>query len=204
MLNKVELLGKELSYIEDDCIRELTAKIINHIPDYFFDIPASSSGKYHAEFSLGPGGLLRHTKAACKIANDVLNLEWMQENFEKDAMLHKDYIIAALILHDACKSGYPEQGRYTKHEHPLLAEDLIRDVLESYESEAELDNDSLRYDMIRSYVLNVTRLISSHMGEWNVSNYSDIELPVPETFDQFLVHMFDFLASRKYINIDLK
>lgn len=106
-------------------------------------------------------------------------------------------------MHDACKSGYPEQGRYTKHEHPLLVEDLIRDTLESYESEAELDNDGARYDMIHSYIVTVSSLISSHMGEWNKNRYSAVELPTPQTFDQFLVHMFDYLASRRYINVDI-
>lgn len=198
MLDKLKAFETELAYIEDADVRELTSIVINHIPDYFFDIPASSTGKYHPAYSLGQGGLLRHTKAACKIANDMLKLEWLQEN---DVENYKDYIIAALILHDSCKSGYPKHGRYTKHEHPLLATDLIRDSLESYESEAELDGDGERYDKIHKYIIRVCELVSSHMGEWNTSNYSAIELPVPKSFDQFLVHMFDYLASRKYINI---
>lgn len=201
MLDKLKEFETELAYIEDNDIRELTSIVINHMPDYFFDVPASSTGKYHPAYSLGQGGLLRHTKAACKIANDVLKLEWLQEHFEKDTECHKDYIIAALMLHDSCKSGYPKQSRYTKHEHPLLATDLIRDALESYECEAELDGDSERYDKIHKYVIRVCELVSSHMGEWNTNNYSHIELPVPKSFDQFLVHMFDYLASRKYINI---
>ena len=38
------------------------------------------------------------------------------------------------------------------------------------------------------------------MGRWNTSDYSDIVLPLPLTLTQKLVHMCDYLASRKQIN----
>ena len=53
---------KNLEYVEDFKI------LIGLLPDYFFRVAASSTGKYHPAFSLGEGGLLRHTKAAVRIA----------------------------------------------------------------------------------------------------------------------------------------
>ena len=39
------------------------------------------------------------------------------------------------------------------------------------------------------------------MGRFNTSDYSDVILPLPNTAEQKFVHMCDFLASRKVINI---
>ena len=44
-------------------------------------------------------------------------------------------------------------------------------------------------------------VISSHMGPWNTNNYSDIILPKPESKFQRFVHMCDYLASRKVIDV---
>ena len=57
----------ELSYINDKKIKEALLKVIKLLPDYWFTIPASSTGKYHPEYALGDGGLLRHSKAAMRI-----------------------------------------------------------------------------------------------------------------------------------------
>jgi hypothetical protein len=44
--------------------------------------------------------------------------------------------------------------------------------------------------------------IASHMGRFNTSEYSDVILPLPKTPEEKFVHMCDFLASRKVININ--
>ena len=70
---KADIFKTELGYIKEDDIREKAIKVINMLPDYFFEVPASSTGKYHPSFSQGEGGLVRHTKAAVNIANELLN-----------------------------------------------------------------------------------------------------------------------------------
>ena len=70
---KEDVFKTELQYINDNEIREKAKKIINLLPDYFFEVPASSTGKYHPSFSQGEGGLVRHTKVAATIANELLN-----------------------------------------------------------------------------------------------------------------------------------
>ena len=47
----------------------------------------------------------------------------------------------------------------------------------------------------------ITRVVSSHMGEWNTNPYSDIVLPLPNDKYQRFVHMCDFLSSRKFLDI---
>lgn len=177
------MFKEELSYIKSDIIRTDTMICLNNTPSYFFKVPASSTGKYHPNYALGEGGLVRHTKAAVKIANDLLSLEQYSNMFDDE---RKDYIIAALILHDTYKSGV-EQAKYTCFDHPLIAAEQIR----------QLDSIS------EGFKLFVPMLIESHMGQWNTAKYSpNIVLPKPGSPEQQFVHMCDYLASRKYIEIE--
>jgi len=70
-MEKVEHFKNELEYIKDPKIREFTEKAIEDMPDYFFEATSSSSGKYHPSYALGNGGLLRHTRAAVRIAVEL-------------------------------------------------------------------------------------------------------------------------------------
>ena len=58
---------------KNDDIKKSVAILIEMLPDYFFHEAASSTGKYHPKYALGDGGLLRHTKAAVRIAYELLN-----------------------------------------------------------------------------------------------------------------------------------
>ena len=62
-----EVFEQELKYLKTDKVRKACEVMIEKLPDYFFEIPASSTGKYHPEYATGKGGLLRHTKAAVRI-----------------------------------------------------------------------------------------------------------------------------------------
>ena len=166
-------------------MREDLKVLIGLLPDYFFEVPASSTGKYHPAFSLGDGVLVRHTKAAVRIANELLNNNTVGSKFS----LHdKDLIIIALTLHDGVKSGM-EHSQYTKFDHPLLASKLIME---------NKDKVSMEVDDLRK----VCSMIESHMGEWTYDNYQKKEVfPKPRTAEQRFVHMCDFLASRKFLDI---
>ena len=67
-----EVFNKELGYIKDERIRNSLKTMLNLLPEYFYQIPASSTGKYHPEFTLGDGGLVRHVRAAVRIAYELL------------------------------------------------------------------------------------------------------------------------------------
>ena len=183
-MEKFEYLKKELGYIKNERIKESARIMINLLPDYFFSIPASSTGKYHPEFSLGDKGLVRHVKAAVKIAYDLLNDPCIGDKYTSD---EKDLMIMTLILHDGLKSGL-NHSKYTLVEHPTLIKNYIienKDKLELTDSEIEF----------------VGRAIESHMGPWNTDFNGNIVLPVPKTKYENFVHMCDYLASRKYLNI---
>ena len=68
-MNKINYLKKEISYVKDASKRKDLRILIGLLPDYFFEIPASSSGKYHPAFALMqafplfPQKLLHHYKS---------------------------------------------------------------------------------------------------------------------------------------------
>ena len=72
---KINIFIKEIGYIKKERYRDNIKKLISYLPDYFFEIPASSTGKYHPHYALGEGGLVRHTKVAVRIAYELLNDE---------------------------------------------------------------------------------------------------------------------------------
>ena len=180
-MNKLKYFTKEINYIKNKSKRKDIEYLINLLPDYFFTIPASSTGKYHPKFAGTNNGLVKHTKAAVRIAYDLFETV---NNFTDD---DKDLIIMALILHDGLKKGLVEE-EYTCFDHPLLISKLIMENTNNLEMEI---------DDIRK----MCTLIESHMGKWNTNKYSKVELPVPKTEMQRFVHRCDFLASRAYLNI---
>ena len=66
-MDRIEIFKKELSLIKDNSIRKFVEDFLNQVPEYFFNVAASSTGKYHPDYALGEGGLIRHTKAATRI-----------------------------------------------------------------------------------------------------------------------------------------
>lgn len=183
--SKTECFKTEISYIKNKNYIESFKTLIDLIPDYFFEVPASSTGKYHPKFSLGDGGLLRHTKAAVRIAYELLNDPCIGNKYTND---EKDLMLIALTMHDSVKSGIPKE-EYTRFDHPLLAAKLIeenKDKLSFTEEELAL----------------IKRVIESHMGPWNTHPYTKEEvLPIPKDKYENFVHMCDYLASRKFLEV---
>ena len=183
-MNKVESLKTELNYIRNDRIRRSAETFVNMLPDYFFTTPASSTGKYHPEFASGEGGLLRHSKVATYILNEIVSTKTFGDDFTAD---EKDLLRLAILIHDGFKHGITEDT-YTKHEHPLICATCFR----AAKDKMELNDEEIEY---------VATAIESHMGEWNKSNYSDIELALPVSKAQKLVHLADLLSSKKVLDV---
>jgi len=183
-MNKKDFFKKELEYIKNDDIRQSAVFMIDILPDYFFDIPASSTGKYHPKFAASNNGLVKHTKVAVRIAYELLNNPSLNKFTDRE----KDLIIMALILHDGLKSGI-EKERYTRVDHPILIASYIKENKNSLKlSEEEIDI--------------LCKMISSHMGPWNTDYNGNEVLPVPKTAIQRFVHMCDYLASKKFLDVE--
>ena len=183
-MNKIKVFEKELSYIKNEEYKKNAEKMLELLPDYFFEIPASSTGKYHPLYALGTGGLVRHTKAAVKIAYELLKNDSIGSVFKDD---EKDLIIISLLIHDGLKSGINHE-KYTRFDHPLLISQFVKDNKTKF----TLNEDEIKF---------ICKNVESHMGQWNVDYNGNEVLPLPKTKYQKFVHMCDFLASRKFIEI---
>lgn len=184
-MDRLKLFEKELGYIKDTKIKEFTEKALLKLPEYFFEVPASSTGKYHPSYALGEGGLVRHTKAAVRIAIELFRMDCF-----KYTDTDKDMIIASLILHDGFKSGI-NHSKYTITEHPLIVAQFIRENTEI--------NSCVDEDIINTIATN----IECHMGQWTYDYRSKKEvLPRPKTNMQRFVHLCDYLASRKCLELN--
>ena len=182
---KSKIFEKELETIQSPDIQRFAEVAIENLPDYFFEVPASSTGKYHPAYALGEGGLVRHTCAAVRFANHLFGMEHIREQFSDR---ERDLMIAALLLHDGWKHG-TDGSTYTVFEHPVICASWVR--------ECEALNGIIP-DKDREVI---ACAIASHMGEWNTNNRSDVVLPKPQTPIQKFVHTCDYLASRKDIEV---
>ena len=154
--------------------------MIEALPDYFFKVEASSTGKYHPEYALGNGGLIRHTKAAVRIAYELLSDPCIGDKYTSK---EKDLMIMGLILHDGLKKGLNEE-KYTRFDHPILISEYIMDM----EEKLDLEMEEIEF---------VCDVVKTHMGPWT-KDYNGVEvLERPKTKYQNFVHMCDYLASRK-------
>lgn len=183
-MNKINVFNKEYGYIKKDRYKENAKKLVDLLPDYFFEVPASSTGKYHPSYALGDGGLVRHTKVAVRMAYDLSQNQTIGSAFTSD---EKDLMIIVLLVHDGLKHGR-EKSKYVIFDHPLVVGEYIKenkDVLDFTEGEIDF----------------LVNTIGSHMGEWTSNAYSDVVLPEPKNRFQKFVHMCDYLASRKFIEV---
>ena len=182
---KHDVFKIELNYIKDERIRNSCETILDLLPDYFYEIPASSTGKYHPEFSLGEGGLVRHVKVAVRFAKELLDNPCIGDKYTQN---EKDVMIMTLILHDGLKSGLVH-NRYTQANHPTLIKNFVN------ENKDKLGLTDKELDLF-------SHCVESHMGPWNKDYDGNVILPVPKTKYENFVHMCDFLSSKKFLNIN--
>lgn len=181
-----EIFDEILATFENEDIKTFATKCIDAAPPYWHSVPSSSTGKYHPQYALGDGGLVRHTLALVRILNHMFGVESIANQFTSR---ERDLLRTAGIAHDMMKSGTQEDyenSKWTKFDHPLLAARMVYDM-------DGLDKDERKY---------IATAISSHMGAFNTDKrHPNIVLPKPEDKSQIILHLADYLASRKDIEI---
>ena len=178
-----------LDTFENEDIKRLAIALLDNIPDYIWHVGASSTGKYHPAYSLGEGGLMRHQIAVVRFLNFFFQLEQYNSKFTSREM---DLMRVAGLVHDGMKSGTQEQyakSKYTKFDHPILMANKIREYTEY------LPGNELEF---------IANTISKHMGQWNTDRKSSVVLPKPNDEYSQLVHLADYLASRKDLIMDFE
>lgn len=183
---KVAVFQPLLDKFETDEMRLYCSDMIQQIPDYIFDMPSSTSGKYHNATQCQPHGQIYHIIMFAEILNYLLALKCNQEKFK--SARQRDAMRCVPIFHDAIKCGW-EGGSWTVHEHPMLAGTWVREA----QIEHEIDTGAKEA---------IARMCERHSGEWTISKKSQVILPEPETEMERMIHMCDILSSRN--NIDMQ
>lgn len=183
--DKISIFANEILYIKNDNLRAFAKELIGNAEDYFFAVAASSSGKYHPQFSLGAGGLTRHTRCVAYFAMSAGE----SYNFDQHTT---DLLVIAALAHDIKKQGNGASG-HTVREHPLYGAQYVLDMQKQFPNLISVDDAE-----------KIASAIRSHMGKWEgtrewVKDTSKELFPMPkDSFEQAL-QMADYVASRKKI-----
>lgn len=184
------LMLDAINEINDIDNRRFAHYLLDRVPDYFFIVPASSSGKYHPQNDLGEGGLVRHSISVLRMLEHLLEPEGYFDFTDEQ----KDLLKIAALFHDCMKSGTQEEyenNQRTKFLHPLYAANFI--MTTAIENEYPYEKALFIYDAV-----------IAHMGQWNKNKNESGMLPTPTTMSQKVLHLADYLASRKDINMTLE
>lgn len=187
---RLNIVQSVLNTFENDDIKNFAIVLLDNLPEYIWRVPASSTGKYHPAYSLGEGGLMRHQIAVVRLLNFFLELEQYNKIIPSR---ERDLLRVAGLIHDGRKSGSQsdyERSKYTKFDHPLQMATVIRSYDGKYLNHNEIEL--------------IAHCIESHMGSWNVDKKTGECLPKPEDLYQELVHLADYLASRKTLTMDFE
>lgn len=207
-MSNSDYFERELGYINNSVLREITARTLDNAPECFIHIPASSSGKYHPAYSLGEGGLMRHVQAAVGMAHTLIEIDIFKnlifgteaDPSQGEINLYADCAYAALILHD-CMKPSDDENHTTRFDHPLLGATLFVDTYTTYLQDHDVSIEDIRF--LRNAVPLIKKAIESHMGQFTTSQYMpDVTLPKPKSALEMFVHQMDYLASRKYLIFD--
>ena len=177
-MKTLKLFENEIKLIQSEDYRAFMRYYLEDVvPDYFWEIGASSTGKFHPKFSQGVGGLVRHTKAVVMFVEEQMRLNTYSFMLDE----YKDYCYMAAIAHDTakyCKKEY-DKKEYSKHSRNAM------------ELMAEAWADWFKEDI--PFLL--ANAIKSHMGQWSEKEDR------PFTNVDRCVHMADYMASRNFIDI---
>lgn len=179
-IDKLSFFINEINDIKDTSLQEFAATLIVNADDYFFTVPASSSGKYHPYFAREENGLVKHTR--CVVFYAMCNAESFDFN-QHD----KDLLIISAIAHDIKKQG----DGYKKHtvwEHPEFASNYVLDMQTKYPNLIS-KNDAKK----------IANAVLSHMGKW--AHHDEFvkkkkKYPMPNNLFEQALQSADYNASR--------
>ena len=180
--DKLKVFANEFAYIKNENLRKFAEEVIANADDWFFVEPASLSGRYHPNFSLGEGGLVRHTRCVAYFA--VAMAESMDFNQEDT-----DLIVIAALAHDIKK--HDENKNYMR-EHPLLASEYLCKIMEKF-GEDVITNEQVQ---------KLCCAVASHMGKWEAKEpwlKGKKPFPMPSNDFEKALQAADYTASRKAI-----
>lgn len=171
-----------LKLISEQPIRDFTRKCLEAAPVYFWHIPASSSGKYHPSWAVQECGLLRHVVLTAYLADELSHTFGLTSD-------EHDIAVAAALLHDTLKYGINYDVRY--HDmHSYLPRNYFL-------KEKKI---MLPIGMSQANFKAIFDAVDTHMGSIATGAWNPVNRVIPQTLVEQVVHLADYVASRKKIN----
>ncbi|MEI7436258.1 MAG: hypothetical protein WCL16_05580 [bacterium] len=179
-----------IASVKDDGLKFILKEFWEqHVPAYFFEEPASSSGKFHPYYANGRGGLLRHTLSALEEAERIIRVP-KEDRLSAERC---DEVRIAVLLHDILKYGDVNEyeigkraGRkmHTHADHGFFAAACFNNFAASR-----------GLDSKRARIISVA--LSGHMGVF-APRHLDFEVASHDEQDVlYIVTRADFLVSQK-------
>lgn len=166
-LGRFEVLRRmpHIKKINDPEIQDEVIELTSESPEYFWKVPASTSG-YHHRICRKTHGLWAHTLMGATALERLMDSRCEMGLISED---EKDLARAAVILHDQRKNGNPmAPSNSSTSDHDLRMSRVVK-------TESDLPYE-------------VSAAIKTHMGAW-------YDGPEPKTELQRVVHDADMIAS---------
>lgn len=170
-------------FFESEEIRAFVELALSLAPEKFYQLPASSTGKYHPESSSGHSGLVRHTKQVFWIAKTLMDtrLPLLKGN--------RDVVLAGCLLHDIVKYAPDSESDYTAKNHGIKGKQFL-------ENSPEIHEFLSVYRVLPDWYYQILDCIQAHNGIWSKEYQGTFST------EQSIVHAADYLASRKWCYFD--
>lgn len=181
---KVKVFEEELKSIPHPAVQIWVENCLGLVPDYFFEIGASVTGKYHPYWTKGRQGLVKHTRAVVRVAESLVPS--MAVNIETNNNVVRAVVIASAILHDSFKYG-PSFDMRLHDLHPYMPRLMFKNV---------------PHDMTDAMHEVIFRAIEAHMGsaasgDWSLMPYVTTNT-LKENKAANILHLADYIASRTF------
>ncbi len=172
-----------IKMVANEGIRKFLREALRITPAYFWEIPASSSGKYHPKWAVQKRGLFWHSIFAMYLASELSTTFGLTP-------LERDVAIAACCLHDTVKYGIDYDLRYYD--------------MHSYMPRTFFSNKDHNLSEIigRNLYHSIMSAIETHMGTMYDGSWNPVRKK-PENTIETVVHLADYIASRKQVNFNL-
>jgi HD superfamily phosphohydrolase YqeK len=190
MSNSYNPFIDELKLIKSHVIRQFTIDCLAEAPDYFWTLPASTGGEHHATDEIKEGGLILHTRRVVRMCQHLIG---MSETLWTPKL--EDKLISAAILHDTFRCGRKGREKYC----PKIRDDpdselvLCTDSMHPLYPAWELKEIAEKYG---DFAQEILQAIAQHYGRW-------LKIKVETSGVGRVLHMADYIASRRDVHIDL-
>lgn len=178
----------QINNIVDNNIKQAVFEMLKYAPKYFWNTPASTTGKYHPLWALGKHGLQKHVAFAMYVTQELSRTYNLSQK-------ETDISLAAIAMHDTLKYGVKKDIDY---DYFLVHPYIVRSYYSDFKKRPELKK-YLQPLIDNGEFNSIMKCVEKHMGSIVNGDWNPMML-VPENNMEIVVHLADFISSRKEIS----